>query len=355
MRYFAGFVYFQRTEHNPSLVTFFLYDPQFCQPIYQNLGAIVLRELNKDRVEIYSSTPPQPTNIDIFSAQLEKVIRLKGINISSSGWSFFNSVKANPPFLNIQSLKIFNNGERELFSYLNAQATVRNIRDSVRGGDANYYVHDGDTWESVSKEIYGSEKFSDALRAANYSIVKSPFITPANIPYIDITNTSGLSSDDLNRIFAIVNDKRMLETVTKLLALEYHLQKDEVLPLFEIVYDATQLTLNHESAEEVCKHLYETRMKRHEEIVSTLISSLITELQPVRVDAAQADAGKPEKPKQAGRYRLTHDEIKRRKKIVKDAERIFRESNPRKTWKQIAYELEIPERTLRDWRHNPQY
>ena len=64
---------------------------------------------------------------------------------------------------------------------------------------------------------------------------------------------------------------------------------------------------------------------------------------------------KPEKPKQKGRYRLTQDQIKQRKKIVKDANRIFRASNPKKTWKEIAYELDIPERTLRDWRHNPLY
>jgi hypothetical protein len=75
----------------------------------------------------------------------------------------------------------------------------------------------------------------------------------------------------------------------------------------------------------------------------------------VNQSAAQVSTAKSEKPQQKGRYRLTKDEIKRRKKIVKDAERIFRESNPKKTWKQIAYELDIPERTLRDWRHNPQY
>jgi hypothetical protein len=62
-----------------------------------------------------------------------------------------------------------------------------------------------------------------------------------------------------------------------------------------------------------------------------------------------------EKPKQIGRYRLTEDEVKRRKKIVKDANRFMRESNYVKTWKQIAIELDIPERTLRDWRHNPIY
>ena len=63
----------------------------------------------------------------------------------------------------------------------------------------------------------------------------------------------------------------------------------------------------------------------------------------------------PSKPKQKGRYRLTQNEIRGRKKIVKEAEKVFKESVPKKTWKQIADEFDIPERTLRDWRHNPIY
>jgi hypothetical protein len=55
-----------------------------------------------------------------------------------------------------------------------------------------------------------------------------------------------------------------------------------------------------------------------------------------------------------GRYRLTKDEIDNRRKIRKKAEKIKRK-NPEKYWKEIANELEIPERTLRDWRHNPIY
>lgn len=71
--------------------------------------------------------------------------------------------------------------------------------------------------------------------------------------------------------------------------------------------------------------------------------------------AVRENKAQLEKPRQKGRYRLTQDEIRQRKKIVKEAKRIFKESDPKKTWKQIAYELDIPERTLRDWRHNPQY
>lgn len=75
-------------------------------------------------------------------------------------------------------------------------------------------------------------------------------------------------------------------------------------------------------------------------------SSLRKEMEPSK---------KLDKPKQKGRYRLTKSEIKTRRKIVSEAERIYKESSPKKTWKQVAYELDIPERTLRDWRHNPIY
>ena len=64
-----------------------------------------------------------------------------------------------------------------------------------------------------------------------------------------------------------------------------------------------------------------------------------------------SESQKPEKPKQKGRYRLTKEEIKKRKKIVKEATRIKNES-PFKTWQQVANEIDVPVRTLRDWRHN---
>lgn len=58
--------------------------------------------------------------------------------------------------------------------------------------------------------------------------------------------------------------------------------------------------------------------------------------------------------KQKGRYRLTEDEIKQRKNIVNKAEEM-RSNTPGIKWKAIALELDVPERTLRDWRHNPTY
>jgi len=68
--------------------------------------------------------------------------------------------------------------------------------------------------------------------------------------------------------------------------------------------------------------------------------------------AGGADAPKQGgKPKQKGRYRLTQAEIHRRRKKVKEVEKIKRDF-PEKTWKQIASEQDIPERTLRAWRHN---
>jgi hypothetical protein len=58
---------------------------------------------------------------------------------------------------------------------------------------------------------------------------------------------------------------------------------------------------------------------------------------------------KSNKPKTP--YRLTKDDIKYRKQKVKEA-KIMRAEDPSRVWKDIAKELGIPERTLRDWRHN---
>ncbi len=58
--------------------------------------------------------------------------------------------------------------------------------------------------------------------------------------------------------------------------------------------------------------------------------------------------------KQKGRYRLTDDEINYRKDKVSEANKIKKES-PDLYWKEIAKRMDIRERTLRDWRHNPIY
>jgi hypothetical protein len=57
-------------------------------------------------------------------------------------------------------------------------------------------------------------------------------------------------------------------------------------------------------------------------------------------------------PKQKGRYRLTEDDINYRKNKVKKANQMKKDDITRK-WKDIARELEIPDRTLRGWRHDP--
>jgi hypothetical protein len=66
---------------------------------------------------------------------------------------------------------------------------------------------------------------------------------------------------------------------------------------------------------------------------------------------AQAQGlAKPEKPKQKGRKKLSRDEAKKRMEIVEKAKKMKKE-NPLMYWKEIATGLDIPEKTLRDWRH----
>jgi hypothetical protein len=73
------------------------------------------------------------------------------------------------------------------------------------------------------------------------------------------------------------------------------------------------------------------------------------EIEIVRVEAG-LPAPKPDKRK------LSKDDIALRRKIVAKAEKM-RKRYPAMTWKAIAdhKEIDTPERTLRDWRHNPTY
>jgi hypothetical protein len=73
--------------------------------------------------------------------------------------------------------------------------------------------------------------------------------------------------------------------------------------------------------------------------------------------AGQETEPEPEPEKglrQKGRYRLTPEEIKVRTKQVREAKKL-KKSDPSLGWKEIARTLGVPERTLRDWRHNPLY
>ncbi len=52
--------------------------------------------------------------------------------------------------------------------------------------------------------------------------------------------------------------------------------------------------------------------------------------------------------------RLSDEDVNYRRGIVAAANQ-WRQANPRMTWRQIAQNIGEPERTLRDWRHNPLY
>ena len=56
--------------------------------------------------------------------------------------------------------------------------------------------------------------------------------------------------------------------------------------------------------------------------------------------------------KPRGRKPLTQNEIASRRKIVKKANEL-KNKNPNKTWKWVAKESNVSERTLRYWRHDP--
>lgn len=77
-------------------------------------------------------------------------------------------------------------------------------------------------------------------------------------------------------------------------------------------------------------------------------SAIILSKMPIPKQPEKGKVKKKVKPK--GRSRLTREDIKKRKEIVKKANKMKKE-NPQLYWKQIAVALDIPEKTLRHYRH----
>jgi hypothetical protein len=94
----------------------------------------------------------------------------------------------------------------------------------------------------------------------------------------------------------------------------------------------------------------ELKLKReHEkEFVDKIVGEIIRKQAEI---STQTDMPDHEKSKRRGRLKLSKDEISFRRQKVKEAEGM-RKKDPQRPWKDIARELGIPERTLRDWRHN---
>lgn len=160
-------------------------------------------------------------------------------------------------------------------------------------------------------------------------------------------NTSGEVSNELQELFRAVDNA--------ILAVEKEKKRRETTPNVKPIYELLNKMMNSDNpiARAIAKGMpYPSIYEMAKSLDKEIISEFVTSYAP---GALQVNFDNPERPKQKGRYRLTPEEIKRRKRIVKEAIRLFNQADPKKTWKQIAYELDIPERTLRDWRHNPQY
>ena len=92
-------------------------------------------------------------------------------------------------------------------------------------------------------------------------------------------------------------------------------------------------------------------------IVENLNDYFIELLQSIEKDYDVSILERNKEPtldKPHSRSRLTENDIEHRRQIVAKANKL-RTQNPSLKWKIIAKELDVPERTLRDWRHNPRY
>jgi hypothetical protein len=78
------------------------------------------------------------------------------------------------------------------------------------------------------------------------------------------------------------------------------------------------------------------------------------QLAEIEIEIVRVEAGLP--PPKPDKRKLSKDDIAHRRRIVAKAVKM-RKRHPAMTWKAIAdhKEIDVSERTLRDWRHNPTY
>lgn len=185
------------------------------------------------------SISKQSELLALFSNQLDKLIY--GQSISGLGRSFLKNVKTAPPFLSFKHSQpvISPIAEQKLTEFFMAQEFVQTNGKFIRVGKT-YVVKREDTWERIAKDVYGNEKFSDNITVANPGIYLLMAGMVIKLPYIDISTSLGLSSEEIEKRY-IKSQREWIEPTLEYLRKQFYLIEDEVLSLVSWIYDAAKI------------------------------------------------------------------------------------------------------------------
>jgi len=192
---------------------------------------------------IASNTNQAPvTKQQMYSQQLDNILKPRRNLFSGISLRFLEKLKQSPPFLDIQLRNpiIPEDIESALTEHFRAKAFIDSRNDLIRGA-SSYTIKTGDTWESISKEIYGDSKFSKKLqdfigmfKLPAGAIIKPPII---DIAYPDASNE--YLENQLDKASGTEDYKKSILAIRSV----FHIPEDEIIHLLQIAYDAAQFTM----------------------------------------------------------------------------------------------------------------
>jgi hypothetical protein len=180
-----------------------------------------------------------------YSKNLDRTT--KGKRFSGPGMIFLKSAKVFPPFLGIphSSPVLPLEHEKMLTEYFEAVEFLAKNKSRIRGG-GTFQARQGDNWEIAAEREYGDRRFAQHLMAANKGFLSERLPTGSHFarPYIDVTETLGVSSEYLQVKYDISDGKRgFMHKTLSFLWNDLHLTQEEALPLLSLVYEAAKTTI----------------------------------------------------------------------------------------------------------------
>lgn len=173
-----------------------------------------------------------------FSMNLDK--QMKNKDFSGLGLLFLKKIKSAPPFLGVQYRNpvIPQFHESRLTEFFLANEFIAMNKQNIRGSGGYYVMRGGDTFQSISKNFYGDEKFSKDIQTLNglHTPISGGSV---KIPRLDVSGN--LTSGEVELKYHIAQGDWINSTYNELQG-KYNLIRDETLPLLHLIWNTAKMT-----------------------------------------------------------------------------------------------------------------
>jgi len=133
--------------------------------------------------------------------------------------------------------------ERKLAEHFSAKEFIETNKEIIKGGGVYKVKLSQDSFETIAEDECGNVKYASRIKAANPGVVTTSRGQLIYFPYIDISESIGLSSEQIKGKFEIAQVK-WIETTLKQLISQFNLMEDSALDILEMIYKASKKLLD---------------------------------------------------------------------------------------------------------------